>query len=402
MSRKKRRKIQNRDIIGTKYFKHISNILEKLHSAGCQRDTAHNRILHMDQYVALLLLYMFNPICTSLRALQEASELKKVQRKLGVPRASLGSLSEAARVFDSELLLEIIQELSAELKPVCHDKRLDNLGEILTLVDGTWLKALPKMAWALWQDEKHRAVKAHVHYEVLKAVPVAATVTDARQDERDVLEQNLKPGRLYVLDRGFVKFSLMQRIIDISSSFIARINDDCVFEIVEECELSRDALDAGVVRDAIVNLGSRKKREDFKQPLRIVEVECTPHIKNGKTGRGGPEQGDTILIATNRLDLPADVVALIFKHRWQVEIFFRSFKHILGCRHLISECQNGIELEVYAAIIACMLIALWTGRKPTLSTYRMMNWYFMGWADDEELLNHVNRLKKQDAVKNNS
>ena len=97
----KRHKIKEKELQGFKYFKAISKMLESIHDAGCQRDRAGNRILHMDQYMSLLLLYMFNPICTSLRSLQQASELKKVQRILGVPRASLGSLSEASTVFDS-------------------------------------------------------------------------------------------------------------------------------------------------------------------------------------------------------------------------------------------------------------------------------------------------------------
>jgi hypothetical protein len=69
---------------------------------------------------------------------------------------------------------------------------------------------------------------------------------------------------------------------------------------------------------------------------------------------------------------------------------------VLGCRHLISENKNGIELQMYAAIIACMLISLWTGRKPTLRTYEMVCWYFTGMADEEELLAHIGRLQKQD------
>ena len=86
---KKRHKIKDSELQGFKYFKPISALLENLHDAGCQRDLNGNRILHMDQYMSLLLLYMFNPICTSLRAVQQASELKKVQRKLGCPRSSL-------------------------------------------------------------------------------------------------------------------------------------------------------------------------------------------------------------------------------------------------------------------------------------------------------------------------
>lgn len=67
----------------------------------------------------------------------------------------------------------------------------------------------------------------------------------------------------------------------------------------------------------------------------------------------------------------------------------------MGCRHLLSYCENGIELQTYAAIIACMLIALWTGRKPTLRTYEMLSWYFTGMASEAELLAHIAKLQKQ-------
>ena len=63
--------------------------------------------------------------------------------------------------------------------------------------------------------------------------------------------------------------------------------------------------------------------------------------------------------------------------------------------YLLSQDQNGIELQVYAAIIACMLISLWTGRKPTLRTYEMICWYFSGMASEDELLAHIARLQKQ-------
>jgi len=57
-----------------------------------------------------------------------------------------------------------------------------------------------------------------------------------------------------------------------------------------------------------------------------VEIECKPHRKvTGHTSRGGPEQGDTILIATDLLNVPPEVISLIYKHRWAIEIFFRFF-----------------------------------------------------------------------------
>ena len=396
---KKKEKIKQSDLQGFKYFKKLSQMLERLHKAGCQRDRAGNRILHMDQYMTLLLLCMFSPISKSLRAMQQASELKKVQKKLGVPRSSLGSLSEAARVFDSDLLIDIIGELASDIKLVPHSAKLDDIKAILTIVDGTLLKALPKTVDALWGDRNANAFKAHVQYELLKAVPVKCQLTDGKANEKTVLAQNLEPGRLYVLDRGYAKYKLLQQIIDAESNFACRINDDSVFEIIEERGLDSDSLQAGIRKDMIVRLGCESTRDDLKQPVRVIQLKTTEQTQYSShtlpyQGRKPPE---TMLICTDRLDLPADVITLIYKCRWQIEIFFRFFKHILGCRHLLSYCDNGIELQIYAAIIACLLIALYTGRKPTLRTYEMFCLYLAGWADEEELVAHIERLKKQTA-----
>jgi len=399
MSHRKRRKIEERDLEGFKYFRKITGLLEHLHDAGCGRDRAGNRRLHMDQYLSLLLLLMFNPICESLRGLQQASELKKVQRVLGVPRASLGSLSEAATVFDASLLEGLLGDLVQQLRPLPHDVRLDAVSDILTLVDGTWLTDLPRVArWALWQETRRdrRGAKAHVEFEVLRGVPVAATITPAHTAETAVLKARLQAGRLYVIDRGYAEYALFQAIIDAASSFVGRLHDNAVLEVLQERPLTPEAARAGVLSDRVGRLGSKATRDDLRGPVRVVEVACTPHRKpSGKTARGGPEQGDRLRLVTDRLDLEADLVSLLYQARWQIETFFRTFKHLLGCRHLISHSANGITLQTYAAILACLLIALWTGRKPTRRTYEMLCYYFAGWADAEEVEAHIARLNKQ-------
>ena len=78
MAGKKRKEVRERDIQGLKYFDKLLPLFERLHDVGCQRDKAGNRKLHLDQYCTLMLLFLFNPVVTSLRALQQASELKKV------------------------------------------------------------------------------------------------------------------------------------------------------------------------------------------------------------------------------------------------------------------------------------------------------------------------------------
>jgi hypothetical protein len=397
MGMPRRERIREEQLHGFKHFKLLTPILERLHEDGCQCDRAGNRILHYDQYAALILLYFFNPIVTSLRGIQQASELTKVQRLLGCPRAALGSLSEAARVFDADLLVGIIGELVQKLSPIRKDTSFDEIKGILTLVDGSLLPALPTLVDAMWRDEQHRAFKLHTHFELLKGVPVRMDLTAANTSEREVLKACLQPGRVYVMDRGYMEFALFQQILAAGSSFVGRLPDHTVFEVLQERELSSAALAAGVVRDALVQFTGKPATDlGLSRPFRIVEVACTPHRKvSGHTGRGGPEQGETLLIGTDILDPPPEVIALIYKHRWAIETFFRFFKHVLGCRHLLSHCTNGIEIQTYLGIIACLLIALWTGRRPTLRTYEMICFYFTGLASEEELLRHIEKLAVQ-------
>ena len=391
----KRKKIKDHQLEGFKYFKAISKMLEQLHDAGCDRDIAGNRKLHMDQYTSLILLYMFNPICTSLRSLQQVSELKKVQKFFSAPQASLGSLSEASTVFDSELLKEIIAELSAKLSNVSTIPGFKNSNDILTAVDGSVIEASGKMAWALWRTDRN-GIKVHCHYEILRGIPVDIEVTEANANEKAVLADKLQSNRIYVLDRGYAKYSLLQGITNIKSSFVCRIRDNSIYKIKEEKTLSDKAVNGGIVFDRTVELGGETAKTKLKN-VRIVAVKCNPtEPKSRGQGRGGPRQGQVLLIATDRFDLEPETIAAVYKHRWTIEIYFRFFKHILGCRHLLSENQNGIEIQMYMAIIACMLISLWTGRKPTLRTYEMVCWYFMGMADLEELESHIARQKLHD------
>ena len=127
-------KIHEKDVRGLKYFDRLGPLLERLHDVGCQRDTADNRVLHYDQYCLLVLLFLFNPIVTSLRALQQASELANVQKKLGCARTSLGSLSESVTVFDPQRLKEIIAELGGQLEPLGRDPRLKDIRDTVKFI----------------------------------------------------------------------------------------------------------------------------------------------------------------------------------------------------------------------------------------------------------------------------
>ena len=396
-------KLTEKDITGLKYFDQIAPLLQRLHDDACDRDTAGNRTLHYDQYCMLMLLYFFNPIVTSLRGLQQASELKNVQTKLGCARASLGSLSEATTVFDAERLKDIISELGQQLQPLAQDKRLQNIDHTITLVDGSLIAALPRIMEASFRKAKTGSGmvkwRLHTHFELLRGVPTRIDVTPdggGPHDERAMLEATLEPDRLYVTDRGYAKFLLFNKIVAVGSSYVCRLRDNSVWKTVTENYRNDNAGLDEIISDEIVEFnGGGDRKLDHK--VRVICVRINPHTSRSKYagGSSGVDSDGILRIATNLLDVPADVIALIFAYRWAIEIFFRFFKHMLGCRHLLSHKQNGIEIQTYSAIIACMLIALWTGRKPTKRTFEMICFYFCGLASEDELLAHIDKLKKQ-------
>ena len=99
------------------------------------------------------------------------------------------------------------------------------------------------------------------------------------------------------------------------------------------------------------------------------------------------------MLATNALDLPAELIAIAYRYRWQIELFFRWLKCVLGCKHLLSESRNGVTLQVYCGIIAALLIGLWVGVKPNKRTYEMLCLYLSGWATAEEVERHLAKLQ---------
>ncbi len=352
----------------------VLKAITRLHGAGAERDHAGNRKLFYDQYVTLLLMYFCNPALESLRALQQASGWEKTRQKLGIERASLGSLSEAARVFDAELLRPIVRELAAEALPLSAGREAEAL-KGLTAVDGSIFAGLSRMAWALWMDDDHRGVKLHLHFDVLKGVPVDATLTPAACSEGAALAEALQPGRLYVLDRGYADYELFAQIVAAKSSLIARVKDNTAFVVQEERSLTDAAKAAGVVRDVVISrLGTAHHKDHLKRPMRLVIVRIVD--RDGKT--------TDLWLLTDRLDLDADLVALAYRYRWSVELFFRWLKCVLGARHLIAQNRNGVMLQMYAALIVSLLIVLRTGRKPTKRTFEMIQYHLLGWVSDEE------------------
>jgi Transposase DDE domain len=369
---------------GHRLIKPIKHLIERLHDVGTQRDHAGNRKLFFDQYATLLLLYFFTPALTSLRALQEATGWEKTRKKLGIEATAPGSLSEASRIFEASHLESIIHELAAQAVPLSSGREAEAL-KGLTAVDGSVFSGLSRMAWALGSGPENPAVKLHLHFDVLKSVPCDAAITPAAGSEPGQLEAMLQPGRLYVIDRGYADYELFAKIVGVGSSLVARVKDNTAFTVEQERPLDAAAVKAGVIRDVVLSrLGTSHHKDHLKRKMRLVIVRTVD--RDGKVNE--------LWLITDRLDLDADLVALAYRYRWTVELFFRWLKCILGARHLIAHSRNGVTLQMYAALIVSLLIVLRVGRKPTKRTYETIQFYLVGWVTDEEFERHLSKLKE--------
>lgn len=399
--------IRASDLQGLKFFKKIRPLLESLHDVGTRRDRASNRDLHMDQYGVLVLMWMFNPILTSLRGLQQASTLKDVQKKFGVGRASLGSLSESVSVFDPEPLKQIAASLATQV-PAAEPSKFDAIEHQLTAVDGSVFKTAVRVASLAWLPNRAGGTtpgkvvdgyRMHTHFEILRGVPERIDATPAKpkgkDDEKAVLALVLQPDRCYVTDRGYAKFELFNQINAIGSSYICRARDNSTPKILGDRELSQADRQAGVRVDRDVVLGahtSNKKTVATDHPVRYIEIEVPPHVR---TGSKGSNCDGRLRLVTNLTEVPAELIAEAYRQRWLIELFFRMIKQLLGCRHLLSTKPAGVEIQMYLAIIACLLILIYTGGQPNKRTYEMICFYLLGWASLEELEAHIERLRQK-------
>lgn len=393
------------EIKGLKYFKPVLKLLDELHFDGCQRDKAGNRKFHYDQYCLLILFSYFDPSSRSARSLVRNSKVAKLQKRLGAG-VSLGSFSEAAGVFNPELIKNVANKLAEQVKPFQNVGK-GHVNKKLIAVDGTVIRTLKTIAEAAYLTDKtgktHCGWRLHTQFEIDSNVPVRIDVTSAansgKTDEKAMLRKALVAACCYIMDRWYAQYVLLNDIVAAGSDYVCRIRDNSNLDSVKkELDLTEVAIKSGVLRDFIVELGVNSKPDARpNHPTRVLLIKTEPHTKRGgrKGKTAGPPSDGILRIATNMLDVPAEVIADIFRNRWAIEIFFRTFKHVLGCRHQLSRSRAGIEIQAYCAIIACMLIAIWTGQKATKEMFELVGMYLLGVLTERELTNHIKKMKKK-------
>jgi hypothetical protein len=244
------------------------------------------------------------------------------------------------------------------------------------------------MAWALYgggpNGDSH-GVKLHLSFDLSDDKPVKATVRPGIECERAVWQEHWQEGDGYVADRYFGQdHRIAAKLRHKGCACVLRMREKPTITVEEELEVSPADRKAGVVRQAWARLGASNRTRSIR--VRIVWVEA---------------DGQSLILMTNLSpeELPGELVSLLYRKRWQVELFFRWIKCILGCRHWLAESQQGVTIQVYLALIAAVLLQLYTGQRPTLRMMELIRFYLLGIATAEDVTAGLQREFKRLAAK---
>jgi hypothetical protein len=258
------------------------------------------------------------------------------------------------------------------------------------IVDSSIFDVLPRLHWAYFQTHKGRpqsALRLHVTLDLVSGVPVAATITRAKVGERTVWKEHWEPGAGEVGDRNYSQDYRLLRLLDLQHGwFILRLREKQT-HVTVETELPVSAADAtaGVTRQVWGWLGKSEKTRSPR--VRVLWL---------KMADGGP-----LMLVTNQSpeQMPAELVSLTYRHRWQIELFFRWVKCILQCRHFLAESPAGATLQLYLALIAAVLVQLHLGHRPSRRLWEALQFYFLGQLTEKDLAATLVRENTRHAAK---
>lgn len=361
-------KLGKRQIVGRRLIRTLEKQLQALREA----DPHGNRVLHYDHVVVAHLIAFFNPVVESLRVIENVFEQPRAQRLFKLPAVKRSTLSDAQRVFDPALLQPIVADLAQRVEQAPRsDARLDDLTRQIVAVDATFFEVASRIMWALPHNPTsgRGCVQMCFHFDACDGIPVGFTLLPGDHHEGPELSRNIRGNTLYLLDRGYQSYECLNKILAADSDFVVRLRSSANFQIQDDRPLTAEDRLASVQHDWVVTPTDRRFR--FRQPVRLIEITV-------------PGAAQPVRLLTNRVDLPAAVISLLYRHRWQVELFFRWLKCVVKQEHFLSESADGMAIQLYVALIGTLLITLEIGARPNKYDFAMLSLVASGLLDYDE------------------
>jgi hypothetical protein len=288
-----------------------------------------------------------NALVEELNDLECAGRERNLREMIGFNQLEFGqpvslnqsSFSRANRERSYRLWRYCFHQLYHQAKGRLQPQQLEGLGRVVA-VDGTFLDCLTKMAWAVYRTTTNK-LKGHFFFD-LDGLPEKLVLTTGKGSEREILETHFRPAITYLIDRGYNSYELFRQMLKAQAHFVTRLLDGAIVTVRETHLVSEDQASRGIVSDQTVQLG----QQDNTVIVRLVVYQNA--------------RGEKWSYITSRMDLEPYLIVELYGLRWEIETFFWWIKTHLQIRHWYSLNENGVLIQLYAALITFVLLKSFT------------------------------------------
>ena len=296
-----------------------------------------------------LLYLLFGQLtgCDSLRDICLCLEVhSKILYHLGfrktVNHTSLSRANEKRdyRIFEGLgiCLMEIVRPMYSKMK--LSEITIDN---VIYALDSTTISTSIKLAaWALGKYSKG-AVKMHTLLDLRGSIPTNIHITDGKWHDSNELDVLIpEPYAFYVMDKAYVDFEALFRFHQAQSFWVSRPKENMKFKTIEQME-TPDA-ESGIIEDARIRVTGYKSSKLYPEDMRFVRVYDTVN--------------DTIVdFISNNFEVSALEITNIYRHRWDIEVFFKWIKQNIVVKTLWGYSENAVKVHLWVAIISYLIVA---------------------------------------------
>ena len=295
-----------------------------------------------------LLVLMYGQLngCKSLRELTDittAHYSKSYHLGFGVTPVNRSVLSKANTLRD----YRIYEKYAYHMVKLAQGKRIGKAFELhgqFYAFDSTTIDlCLSLFDWAKFKSTKS-GVKVHTQIDVVTEIPTSFIITEANVADVNAMDWiEYEPLACYIFDRGYFDLSRLFRIESVNSFFIIREKGKPKYEVTEGEDLLVD--DDNVLRDQTIRFSGNRNKGNY--PAELRRIVC--YI---------PELNRAFTFYTNNFYLKAKDIALLYRYRWKVELFFKFLKQHLKVKTFWGNSENAVRIQIYVAIITYCVIAI--------------------------------------------
>ena len=245
---------------------------------------------------------------------------------------SHSTLADANHNRDWRIYADLAQVLIKQARVLyAHEPLAAELAETVYALDSTTIDLCLKLfPWARFRQRKG-AVKLHTLLDLRGSIPTFIAISNGKQADVRVLDDLvLEAGAFYVMDRGYVDFQRLYNFVLANAFFVTREKRNMQFNRLESRPVEAGT---GVRSDQIVWLRNSQSIKRYPDKLRRI------HYFDEETGKH-------LVFLTNNFDLPATVIAALYKSRWQVELFFKWVKQHLRIKHFYGNSDNAVKTQI--------------------------------------------------------